>query len=47
VGYIVGEEHWPVLRRKIAAKKAWDTRRRKLAANPGSDAMVAVSTAAA
>lgn len=28
-GYIVDEELWPKLRKKISAQKAWDTRRRK------------------
>lgn len=27
-GYIVDEELWPKLKKKIAARKAWDTRRR-------------------
>lgn len=30
VGYIVDEQYWPQLKRKIAAKKSWETRRRKL-----------------
>jgi SET domain-containing protein len=46
IGYIVGEEHWPQLRRKIAAKKAWATRRKKLSAAPRSEGMVAVTTTA-
>lgn len=28
VGYIVDEQYWPKLKRKVAAKKAWETRRR-------------------
>jgi hypothetical protein len=47
VGYIVDEEYWPQLRRKIAAKKAWGTRRTKLAATVRSEALVSVTTAAA
>ena len=47
VGYIVDEEYWPQLRRKIAAKKSWDTRRTKLAAAVRSEALVSVTTAAA
>ena len=48
VGYIVSEEYWPQLRRKIAAKKAWDTRRKKMAAEATrNETMMAVTTAAA
>lgn len=30
VGYIAGEEYWPSLRRKLAAKKAWRKRKKAL-----------------
>jgi SET domain-containing protein len=47
VGYIVDEEQWPQLRRKIAAKKAWKTRRNKLAVAVRNEALATVATAAA
>jgi SET domain-containing protein len=46
-GYIVSEDYWPQLRRKIAAKKSWETRRRNREPEARSEAMVAVTTAAA
>ena len=47
-GYIVDEEFWPQLRRKIAAKKAWETRCKKLEEAARSEAiMTATATAAA
>jgi SET domain-containing protein len=46
VGYIVEEELWPQLRRKIAGKKAWETRRRKLEEKKRSEAMVSMTAAA-
>jgi SET domain-containing protein len=46
-GYIVDEEQWPQLRRKIAAKKAWKTRRNKMAAEARSESLATVATAAA
>ncbi len=47
MGFIVAEEYWPQLKRKIAAKRAWVTRRSKPTEAPVSEAMVAVTTAAA
>lgn len=29
IGYIVSDEYWPALRKKIAGKKAWETRKQK------------------
>jgi SET domain-containing protein len=46
VGYIVDEELWPQLRRKIAAKKAWQTRRRKQKDAARHGEIVAMTTAA-
>jgi SET domain-containing protein len=46
IGYIVEEELWPQLRRKIAAKKAWETRRRKLEEKKRNEAMVTMTAAA-
>lgn len=46
VGYIVEEELWPQLRRKIAAKKAWETRRRKLEEKKRAETMVSMTAAA-
>jgi SET domain-containing protein len=47
VGYIVDEEQWPQLRRKISAKKAWETRRNKLAVEARNESLATVVTAAA
>ncbi|MEM1441375.1 MAG: SET domain-containing protein-lysine N-methyltransferase [Verrucomicrobiota bacterium] len=33
IGFIAGEDYWPSLRRKLAAKKAWKKRRKKGAAS--------------
>jgi SET domain-containing protein len=46
VGYIVEEELWPQLRRKVAAKKAWETRRRKLEETKRGQAIATMTAAA-